>query len=179
MYVFICGFYKVTQKYQVLIKNPHLPLFPNCLIALYLSCGSQQCNGCTFAVARTNTRAALCSKISFNLDEEKLPKICLLCSNTINIREFKLLSTLAVAVPGTFCRNWNLCLAEANLGKLRLSVSSTELSRDGKTRTRKYLNYFGNWLHQIKMKRRRRTLRNRKKQEVMKKVGMRTVNAKV
>ena len=40
-----------------------------------------------------------------------------------------------------------LLLAEANLGKLRLSVSSTELSRDGKTRSRKYLNYFANRLY--------------------------------
>ena len=56
-------------------------------------------------------------------------------------------SVLAVAVPGTFCRNWNLWLAEPNLGKLRLSVSSTELSRDGKTRSRKYLNYFSNRLY--------------------------------
>ena len=41
----------------------------------------------------------------------------------------------------------SLLLPEANLGKLRLSVSSRELSRDGETRTRKYLNYFANRLY--------------------------------
>ena len=90
----------------------------------------------------------------------------------INSEESKLLSAPAVAVPGTFSRNWNLGLAEANLGKLRLSVSSRELSRDGKTRTGKYLNYFTNWLCRIKMRRMRRTMKMEKTQEnIKRKIG--------
>ena len=63
----------------------------------------------------------------------------------INSKESKLLfSTGSCCARHVLKKLKSLLLPEANLGKLRLSVSSTKLSRDGKTRTRKYLNYFAN-----------------------------------